>query len=72
VVGTVLERCTPDPGSIQWLKLGAVSAAGPGIFDRVQYILRVNTVAGLAPSYAGGSVGEIARMPYSTEYYFYR
>ena len=32
VVGTVLERCTPDPDAIPWLLLEAVSTEGPGIF----------------------------------------
>jgi Protein of unknown function (DUF3455) len=49
VVGTVLQRCTPDPSAIPWLKLQAVSSEGPGIFHRVTYIQRVNTVGGLAP-----------------------
>src|SRR5262249_33178335 len=32
VVGTVLERATPDPTAIPWLKLQAASSEGPGIF----------------------------------------
>jgi hypothetical protein len=72
VVGRVLERCTPDPTAIQWLKLEAVYTQGPGVFDGVTFVQRVNTVGGLAPSSAGAVVGEIARVPYTTEYYFYR
>jgi hypothetical protein len=72
VVGTVLHRCTPDPDAIPWLLLKAVSSEGPGIFKRVTYIQRVNTVGGLAPSAPGDFVGEEARVPYTTEYYFYR
>jgi hypothetical protein len=72
VVGTVLERCTPDPDAIPWLKLGAVSAEGPGIFDRTTFIQRVNTVGGKAPAAAGSLPGEIARVPYTAEYFFYR
>src|SRR5262249_16435542 len=49
VVGTVLERGTPDPDAIPWLLLGVVSNEGPGIFDRVTFIQRVNTVGGKAP-----------------------
>ena len=71
VVGRVLERCTPDPSAIQWLKLEAVYSAGPGVFDGVTFILRVNTVGGLAPTNPG-AVGEVARVPYTTEYYFYK
>ena len=72
VVGTVLERCTPDPDAIPWLLLGAVDSEGPGIFDGVTYIQRVNTVGGKAPAEAGDFPGEVARVPYTAEYYFYR
>jgi hypothetical protein len=72
VVGTVLERCTPDPDAIAWLLLGAVSTEGPGIFHRVTYIQRVNTVGGIAPTDPGDFPGEVARVPYTTEYFFYR
>src|SRR5262245_54102623 len=72
VVGAVLERCTVDPDSIPWLLLEAVSSDGPGIFDRVTYIQRVNTEGGLAPAGPGAFIGEVARVPYTAEYYFYR
>jgi hypothetical protein len=72
VVGTVLERCTPDPNAIPWLLLGAVSSEGPGVFDRVTFIQRLNTVGGNAPTVPGGSEGEVARVPYTAEYFFYR
>jgi hypothetical protein len=72
VVATVLQRCTPDPDAIPWLLLGAVSAEGPGVFHRVTFIQRVNTVGGNAPSAPGNFVGEEARVPYAAEYFFYR
>ena len=72
VVGMVLERCTPDPDAIPWLLLGAVFNEGPGIFHRVTFIQRVNTVGGKAPVTPGGAVGEIARVPYTADYLFYR
>lgn len=71
VIGAVLERCTPDANSIQWLKLGAVSSEGPGIFARVAFILRVNTSGGTAPTDAG-VLGELREVPYTTSYLFYR
>ena len=70
VRGTVVERCIVDPNAIPWLLLSAVSE-GPGIFHRVTHIQRVNTVGGNAPGYAG-KTGEEARVPYTTEYLFYR
>jgi Protein of unknown function (DUF3455) len=72
VRGTVLERCTPDPDAIPWLLLGAVFNEGPGVFRRVTFIQRVNTVGGNAPTDPGDVPDEVARVPYTTEYFFYR
>ena len=72
VVGTVVQRCTPDSDAIAWLLLEAALSEGPGIFHRVTFIQRVNTVGGTAPSEPGDFVGEVARVPYTTEYFFYR
>jgi hypothetical protein len=72
VVGAVLERCTADPDAIPWLLLEAVENGGHGIFRRVTYIQRINTVGGLAPAEPGEFVGEEARVPYSADYVFYR
>jgi hypothetical protein len=72
VVGTVLERCTPDPDAIPWLLLRASGSQGRGIFRRVTYIQRVNTVGGTAPTDPGDFVGEEVEVPYTAEYYFYR
>jgi Protein of unknown function (DUF3455) len=72
VVGTVSKRCTPDANAIPWLLLRAVSADGPGIFDRVAFIRRLNTRGGTAPAQAGSVVGELASVPYTAEYFFYR
>jgi hypothetical protein len=71
VVGAVLERCTPDATAIQWLSLRG-SATGAGIFHRVTFIQRVNTVGGTAPTTAGTVVGELANVHYTAEYFFYR
>jgi hypothetical protein len=72
VVGTVIHMETPDPDAIPWLLLGAASKEGPGIFDRVTFIQRVNTVGGKAPTDPGTFVGEVARVPYTADYFFYR
>ena len=74
VVGTVIERCTPDPDAIPWLGLGSVpeSTEGPGIFADVTFIQRLNTVGGIAPTAPGSFVGEMARVPYTADYFFYR
>jgi hypothetical protein len=72
VRAAVLEKVTADADSIPWLKLGATASEGPGIFRGVTHIQRVNTVGGLAPAGAGEYVGEVARVPYAADYYFYK
>lgn len=72
VIGARVAGCTPDTTAIPWLLLETVTTDGPGIFNSVTYIQRVNTRGGLAPSTPGTFVGEEARVPYTTEYYFYR
>lgn len=72
VVATRLQGCTPDPTAIPWLLLQTVSTEGSGIFGSVTYIQRVNTKGGLTPTAPGRSIGAVAEVPYSAEYYFYR
>jgi len=72
VVATRLADCSPDPTAIPWLLLQASTNSGPGIFDAVTFIQRVNTKGGLAPTAPGASTGVVAQIPYTTEYYFYR
>jgi len=71
VVGKVVERCPSDFDAIPWLLLEAVSSEGPGIFRRVTFIQRVNTVGGNAPL-DPGHLGEEVSVPYTAEYFFYR
>jgi len=70
-VGSVIDRCTADPNAVPWLSLAATSS-GPGVFHRVTFIQRVNTVGGKAPATAGSLTGQEVSVPYSAEYFFYR
>ena len=72
VRGVRQAACAPDLNSIPWLRLGAVFSQGPGVFDTVSYVQRVKTVGGLAPTTPGTVNGQIAEVPYTAEYYFYR
>jgi hypothetical protein len=72
VIATTPVPCTPDPTAIPWLRLTAASSHGPGIFDGVTYIQRINTVGGLRPTAPGTVLDQEARVPYTTEYYFYK
>jgi hypothetical protein len=64
--------CTPDANAIPWLLLEKVTTDGPGVFDGVTFIQRVNTTGGVAPAAPGAFVGEESRVPYTAEYFFYR
>lgn len=72
VVAERVTGCSPNPNAIPYLLLRAVSTDGPGIFQSVTYIQRVNTAGGLAPTTPGTTVGQEERVPYTAEYYFYR
>ena len=72
VVGMLVQSCTPDRDAIAWLLLKARFSEGPGIFQRVTYIQRVNTEGGKAPTDPGGCIGDVVSVPYTADYYFYR
>lgn len=72
VVAARLQGCSPNPTAIPWLLLEITTTNGPGILTSMTYIQRVNTVGGLAPTAPGASVGAVADVPYTAEYYFYR
>jgi Protein of unknown function (DUF3455) len=71
VVGRLKTPCEVGPSAIPWLLLDGIRTRGPGIFQRVTHIQRVNTAGGRAPT-APGSPGEVRNVPYTAEYYFYR
>jgi Protein of unknown function (DUF3455) len=56
------------------LLLNTKSAAGAGVFAKTKSIQCVDTVAGVAPSAACdvSTLGQMARVPYTATYYFYR
>ena len=73
VVGVVVQpTVTVDTNAIPWVRLRAVNPTGPGIFADTTFIQRVNTVGGKAPSEDGTFVGQVARVPYTADYFFYR
>jgi hypothetical protein len=72
VAGGAARRCTPDSTAIPWLSLTAVSGDRPGVFRRVTFIQRLHTTGGVAPTAPGSFPGQMARVPYTAEYYFYR
>ena len=75
VVGEVKAR-DPGPSSsaIPWLLLAAKANTGSGTFAAARSIQRVATAGGLAPGEAcsGANLKQLARVPYTATYYFYR
>jgi hypothetical protein len=73
VVGALPPKAvTVDTNAIPWLRLEAKNPQGPGIFANTTFIQRVNTTGGKAPSTDGAFVGQVARVPYTADYFFYR
>lgn len=77
VIGQKQAAYTPDGGSpsVPWLVLGAVSTGGgdAGTFVGTQYIERLHTDGGVAPSAASCNVeaGTVTqKVPYTADYYF--
>jgi hypothetical protein len=74
VVGSVAARVdAPAAGAIPWLLLRTRSTGGPGAFERVTNIQRLNTEGGVAPSSgcSRGTLGAQARVPYKADYRLY-
>ena len=63
------------PGAVPWLLLEAAGTAvgpiGGEVLAKTTFIHRVNTQGGVAPAGAC-TVGAVALVPYSTDYFFYR
>jgi len=75
VAGEVKSRDPgPNQSAIPWLLLTSKSTTGAGIFSQTKSIQRVQTVGGIVPSEPCGSANakQIARVPYTATYYFYR
>ena len=72
ITGQVMERSAVQ-GAIPWLLLRASSNEGAGALTGVNYIQRVDTVGGVAPSSGCDAThaGDEARVAYSANYDFY-
>jgi hypothetical protein len=73
IAGTLKERVdAPQADAIFWALLTAKSVGPEGSFSKVTSVQRVSTVGGAAPKTgcSSASVGQVARMPYTADYYF--
>ncbi len=73
VVGAKLQSYTATATDIPWLLLQAVSSSGTGLLTTVQYVQRLNTSGGIAPTTTCDSTtsGTTTKVAYSAEYWFY-
>jgi hypothetical protein len=61
-------------GSIPELLLHATDHVGAGEFENVTFIQRLNTTGGVAPAAttcSASNLGEVQKIPYTADYYFY-
>jgi hypothetical protein len=64
----------PDATAIPWLLLSAKTTMGSGALTSVRSIQRIDTKGGVAPAQpcTDKNLKQIARVPYTATYYFYR
>ena len=73
VVGAVVPpTVTVDTNAIPWVLLSALRTEGTGVFADVTFVQRVHTTGGKAPATDGTVVGQVARVPYTADYFFFR
>jgi hypothetical protein len=61
---------SPDAKSVAWLLLEVSSGGSDGLFSGVQYVARVSTIGGVAPSEAPTQAGQKKSVPYRAIYLF--
>jgi hypothetical protein len=72
VVGKKIDALNVTSTAVPWLLLQEVSASGTGLLDKVKYIQRVNTSAGVATGTCDAAhAGDTVSVPYTADYYFY-
>jgi hypothetical protein len=64
----------PTPSAIPWLLLTAKENTGSGVFSAARSIQRVATKGGVAPAEpcSERNLGQVARVPYTATYEFYK
>jgi hypothetical protein len=69
----IAQADAPQADAIPWLLLQATAHGGDGVFSKVEYIQRVNTIQGKPPASGcdAGNVGAEVRADYIADYYFY-
>jgi hypothetical protein len=52
--------------------LSATISEHPGIFDHTSFVQRLHTIGGKSPAVNGTEIGQVAKVPYTAGYFFYR
>jgi hypothetical protein len=60
------------PGSIPWFLVAVKSKSGSGTLDKVDYVMRVATDGGVAPTEPPRAEGATVRVKYHAIYIFLR
>jgi hypothetical protein len=68
--GNAVPAPSPNPDSIPLLRLQVLQREGTGMFSRVSYIQRLNTMGGVGPAGACDTSARVS-VPYTADYYFY-
>ena len=61
---------SPDAGSIPWLLLGTKTRSEAGLLSRIDYVVRIATSGGAAPTEAPKNPSDTARVKYHAIYLF--
>ena len=77
VVGTVVNKVTPDRTAIPWLLLSAQLApdSKPGRLANTSFIQRIDTVGGVQPAATdcnAATAGTVVEVPYTADYVFWK
>jgi hypothetical protein len=62
----------PDAKDIPWLLVAVKSKSGSGVLDKIDYVMRVATDGGIAPTEPPKAEGETVKVKYHAIYLFLR
>jgi Protein of unknown function (DUF3455) len=62
----------PDANGIPWLLVAVKSKSGSGVLDKIDYVMRVATDGGIAPTEPPKAEGETVKVKYHAIYLFLR